>query len=53
LGLIEFQFEKQKVKEWVEIYTKTKKGKFPRLPDPCVRTTSSDEEIPRNVGKNT
>jgi hypothetical protein len=45
LGLIEFQFEKQKVKEWADFYTNKTKGKFPRLPEQCVRTLSSDHDF--------
>jgi hypothetical protein len=45
LGLIGFQFEKHKVEEWVHFYTNRTKGKFPRLPEQCVRTSSSDADF--------
>ena len=45
LGLIEFQFEKHKVKEWVDFYTNRTKGEFPRLPEQCVRTSSSNDDF--------
>jgi hypothetical protein len=46
LGLIEFQFGKNKVQEWADFYTNKPKGRrFPRLPEQCVRTSSSDEDF--------
>jgi hypothetical protein len=45
LGLIEFQFEEHIVTKWAEFYTDKTKGEFPRLPEQCVCTSSSDDDF--------
>ena len=46
LGLIEFQFGKIIVGEWADFCTNKPNGRrFPRLPEQCVRTASSDKDF--------
>jgi hypothetical protein len=46
LGLIEFPFGKIIVGEWADFCTNKPNGRrFPRLPEQCVRTASSDEDF--------